>query len=124
VKNLPIGLKILIIVALAAVVIVVVQEQRAAAREAGWEALAAASNAGNTIESLESAAQATKDTAAEPWAAFQLARKLYDQGGTAQFERARLVAQQALDRYPDHAAAAHLARIIAAVDSLTRLAPG
>lgn len=122
-KNIPIGVKIIIIVALAAVAIVVVQQQRAAAREAGWEALAAAANAGGTVEALESAAQAAKDTAAEPWVAFLLARKLYDDGGAPQLERARLVAQQALDRYPEHAAAAHLARIIAAVDSMQRLAP-
>ncbi len=122
-KNLPIGVKILIGIAVVAVAIVVIQQQRAASEQNAWEALAKALQAGSTVEALEAASQATKDSAAEPWTAFFLARKLYDSGETAQFERARLVAQQALDRYPEHAAAAHLARIIAAVDSLTRLAP-
>jgi hypothetical protein len=124
VNKIPLALKVLLGLAIVAVVVVVLMEQRASSHEAGWEALSTAQRAGDTVESLETAAQAARGTDAEPWVDFLLARRLYDAGGKEQLDRARSVAQQALDRHPDSAAAAHLSRVIAAVDSLAQISSG
>ena len=123
-NKIPLALKVLLGLAIVAVVVVVLLEQRASSHEAGWDALSVAQRAGGTVESLETASQAARGTDAEPWVDFLLARRLYDAGGKDQLDRARSVAQQALDRHPDSAAAAHLTRVIAAVDSITQATSG
>ena len=123
-NKIPIGLKVLLGLAIVAVVLVIVQEQRSASQAAGWDALATAERAGSTVEAFETASQAARGTDAEPWVDFLLARRLYDAGTKEQLERARQVAQQALDRDPDGAAASYLSRLIAAVDSLTQTSSG
>ncbi|MBM4131900.1 hypothetical protein FJ250_12890 [bacterium] len=109
-------------IAVLAVIGLVVLQQRHAADEAGWNALAVAAGKGGNIEALRKAALNSKDTTAEPWVAVQLATALYDEGGPANFEQARVVARQALERFPDHPASSLLSNLLAALDSFA--APG
>jgi hypothetical protein len=117
-KNMPKAFQILIAVGLIAVVVLVIRQQRHAADAAGWDAVGQAERAGGTVESLREASQSAKGTSAEPWAAVRLALALYDEGGASNRDQARSIAQQALDRFADHPAAAHLSKLVAAVDSL------
>ena len=123
-KNIPLALKVILGVAVVAVLVVLFAQHRASSQAAGWEALGTAERAGNTLEALETASQAARGTAAEAWVDFLLARRLYDEGGAAKLERARQIAQQALDRHPDEAVAAYLSRLIAATESLSKLTTG
>ena len=120
-KNIPIALRFVIGAAVIAIVILFVQERRIAASAAGWDAAAVAARAGNSVESLETAVQTAKDTDAEPWLTFLLARRLYDQGGHDSLDRAHSLAQQALARFPNHAAAADLTKVVQATESLLKL---
>jgi hypothetical protein len=124
VNKIPLALKVILGVAIAAVIIVVLSQQRAASQAAGWDALAAAERAGGSPEALESASQAAHGTDAEPWVELLLARSLYDAGGKDQLERARLVAQQALDRHPEGEVAGYLRQLVAAIDSFTQVGAG
>ncbi|HEX5010269.1 MAG TPA: hypothetical protein VFY71_07700 [Planctomycetota bacterium] len=123
-NKMPWALKIILGVAAAAVIIVVVTEQRAVSQAAGWDALSAAEAAGGSPESLQTASQAAHGTDAEPWVELLLARSLYDAGGKDQLERARLVAQQALDRHPEGEVAGYLRQLVAAIDSFVQLGAG
>lgn len=104
--------------AVVAVLVLVFREQQQAADAAGWEAYGQAERAGDTIESLRDAAQTAKDTSAEPWLAMRLSLALYEEGGASNLDQARTIAQQALERHADHAVAAHLSKLVAAIDSL------
>ena len=123
-NKIPLALKVILGVAIAAVSVVVLSEQRASSQAAGWDALAAAETAGGSPEALETASQGARGTAAEPWVEFLLARSLYDAGGKDQLERARLVAQQALDRHPEGEVAGYLRQLVTAIDSFTQLGAG
>lgn len=109
---------LLIGAAVVAILVLVFREQRQAADAAGWEAYGQAERAGDTIEALRDAAQSAKDTSAEPWLAVRLSLALYEEGGESNLDQARSIAQQALERHADHAAAAHLSKLVAAIDSL------
>jgi len=122
-NKIPIGLRYLIVAAVVAIVVLVVQEQRAASRAAGWAALSKAMAAGNTPAALETALQSAKDTPAEPWITLQLGRSLYDAGGRENLERARGLAQQAIEHFPNHAARPELDRVLAAAESLLKILP-
>jgi cytochrome c-type biogenesis protein CcmH/NrfG len=123
-KNIPIALRFVIGAAIIAVVVLLVQAHRDAANAAGWDALTTADRASDTPEALQSALEAARDTPAEPWIAFQLAERLYAQGGRENMDRAKSVAQSALDRFADHPVAPSLKRVIESADSFLKLAPG
>jgi hypothetical protein len=120
-KNIPLVLRLIIGAAVVAVIVLLVQEQRAASRAAGWDAAAVAARAGNTVEALEAAVATSKDTDAEPWLTFLLARQLCDQGGHDNLDRAHSLAQQALQRFPNHPAAADLTKVVQSTESLLKL---
>jgi hypothetical protein len=118
-------LKVVIAVTVLAIVVVVIQSRRGEAEQQAWGHFAtarAASDNGPTVESLETARDQVRGSSAEPWVDYQLALKLYDAGGMDNFERARQVAQEALDRNPDHATADLLRNLVEALDTYT--APG
>lgn len=117
---MPKPLHLLLAVGLLAVVALVIRQQQEAADAAGWEALGRAERAGDTVEALREAAQAAKDTSAEPWTAVRLAQALYEEGSATSLDQARTVAQQALERHADHPAAAHLSKLVAAIETLRR----
>jgi hypothetical protein len=120
-KNIPIALRYVIGAALIAVIVLFVRERREASRAAGWDALATAERANETPEALEIALQSAKDTPAEPWIAFALAERLYEQGGRENFDRAKSIALSTLERYADHPAAPCLRRVADAADSFLKL---
>ena len=123
-KNIPLALEIVLGLAIASVIAVVFFQQRESSQAAGWDALATAERAGATPEALETASQSARGTPAEAWVDFLLARKLFDAGGKDQLERARLIAQQALDRHPDAQVASCLSHLVAAIDSYAQLGSG
>jgi len=118
-NSIPRAFQIIIGAALIAVLGLVVYQQRQATDDAGWTALAVAASKGGGIEALREAAQEAKDTSAEPWVAVQLATALYDEGAAASLDEARVIARQALDRFPTHPAASFLSSLLAALDSLS-----
>jgi predicted Zn-dependent protease len=121
-NRLPKAFQIIIGLAIVAVVGLVIHQQRKSSDDAGWTALAVAAGKGGDIEALREAALDAKDTSAEPWVAVQLSTALYDAGGAANVDQARVVARQALERFPGHPAASLLSSLLAALDSLA--APG
>ncbi len=117
-NRMPKAFQVIIAIAVVAILVLVIQQQRKSADEAGWTALAVAAGKGGNVEALREAAADSKDTSAEPWVAVQLATALYDEGGPANVEQARVVARQALERFPDHPASSLLSSLLAALDSL------
>jgi hypothetical protein len=123
-KNIPIALRYILGAAVLAVIVLGIQAWRESAKAAGWDALAEADRKNDTPDALAEALRLAKDTPAEPWVAFTLASRLYEQGGHDNMDRAHTVAQQALDRYPEHPAAPSLKRVVETTDSFLKLAPG
>jgi len=115
-------LKVVIAVTVLAVVVVVIQSRRGAAEQQAWGHYAAARADGLSVEALETARDQVRGSSAEPWVDYSLALKLYDTGGAENFERARQVAQEAIDRHPDHTTTELLRGLVRALESFT--APG
>jgi hypothetical protein len=113
-------LKVMIAATVIIITVVVIQSRRGSAEEQAWGHYAAARAQGLTVEALETARDQVRGTTAEPWVDYQLALKLYDTGGRENFERSRQVAQEALDRHPDHAAAELLRTLIDALETFVR----
>lgn len=114
-------LKVLLAMTVLAVVIVVIQSQGQDAETDAWGHLAAARAQGLTVEALETARDQVRGSSAEPWLDCQLAVKLYEAGGAESFERARQVAQEAIDRHPEHVTSERLRNLIAAIASFEPL---
>jgi hypothetical protein len=87
-----------------------------------WEALGSASRT-DTVEALEAARDQVSGGPAKPWIEYELAMRLYDLGGRENFDRARQVAQGALDAHPTHATAPWLRELIAAMSSYDSAQP-
>lgn len=102
-------------VAITAIVVVVVRDRMEAGESQAWERLAQARVAGFGIENLEDLRQEVAGTSAEPWVAFHLAMQFYDSG--TDYDRARQVAEAAIESFPDHATAPLLVRLVDAVKS-------
>lgn len=117
-NKVPKAFQIIIALAVVAVAGLVIHQQRTSADDAGWTALAVAAGKGGDIDALREAAVDAQGTTAEPWVAVQLSTALYDAGGPANVDQARVVARQALERFPEHPAASLLSRLLAALDSL------
>ena len=115
-------LKVLVAVTVVAIAVVVIQSQRTVAEQQAWGRFAEAREQGLSVESLETARDQVRGTSAEPWVDYQLALKLYDTGGTENFERARQVAQEAIDRHSGHATSELLRKLIVALESFDRQA--
>ena len=102
-------------VAVTAILVVVVRDRLEASDLAGWDRLAEARSGGFTVEKLEKAWIEADGTSAEPWAAYQLAMLLYDEG--TDMDRAKQVADAALRAFPDHPIAPMLDSLLQALDS-------
>jgi hypothetical protein len=110
-------LKVVIAVTVVAIAVVVIQSRKGVAEQQAWGHYAEARAAGLTLESLETARDQVRGSTAEPWVDYQLALKYYDAGGAENFERARQVAQEAIDRHPKHATAETLRGLVTALES-------
>jgi hypothetical protein len=117
----PIVRTILLATCAAIVGVVIYHQFFRADADAAWEALGVAS-ASQSVQALEAARDQISGGSAKAWADYQLAIRLYDQGGSENFERARQVAQSALAANSDHATAPWLQRLVAAIGTYDRAA--
>jgi hypothetical protein len=81
-----------------------------------WEALGSATRS-DTVQALEAARDQVSGGPAKPWIEYELAMRLYDLGGRENFDRARQVAQSAVDAHPTHVTAPWLRELITAMSS-------
>jgi len=103
--------------AVLAMIGVLISETRTAAVNDAWSALALARLDEDPIPALESAREAADGTSAEPWASFELAMMLYDDGGAEERQRAEQVAQATITEHPDHAVAPLLQKLLTALNT-------
>lgn len=111
------AIKLLVAGAVIAIVIVIFQSQRQEDEQSGWIQYGTAEAQSLDVAALEAARDQTHGTSAEPWVAYQLALKLWEAGGRTNLDRSRQIAQEALDRFPDHPAAARFRRLVEVVES-------
>ena len=109
--------KIAGILAVAAIGVVVVMSMAERKEEAAWAIWADDLVTADEIESLENARDRAESTSAEPWISYRLAIRLQDEGGDANFDRARQIAAQYLERFPDHVVAPLFEDLIRVLDT-------
>ncbi len=101
-------LKVAAGIAVIAIVLVVWQAQAQATNEDFWAELA---RPDATVDDLEQLRARSRGTDLEPWVAYSLASRLYDDGDLS---RARQIAEESGAAHPNHACAGWLANLAAA----------
>ncbi len=122
-SSLPTWGKVAIAAALAAIVVVIVRTKAAQAEEEAWALLAHPDYKLNTVASLESIRDRAEGSSVEPWVSYQLAAKLFEDGGEENFARAEQVSQETLDRHPDHAVSPLLRQLLESISSYEVVPP-
>src|SRR5262249_11576779 len=117
------ALRVLVVLALATLVGIIFQQRREAAERAGWDHFAEAHDQGMTVAALETAKDQAKGSPAEPWLNFELALKLYEQGTSADLERASQIAKEAESQFSSHPAGEACRKLQAAISSFQSPAP-
>ena len=100
------------IIAVLATVVVVFQEMSASSEQEAWASLDATMASEEPIPALESAREVTRGTSAGPWASYQLAVALYEEGTVADIQRAEQVAQSSISENPGHATTELLQKLL------------
>ena len=95
-------------IAVIAIAVVVWQGQSEASAEGFWTEL---SRPDVTVDELEELRAKSLGSDLEPWAAYSLASRLYDEGD---LQRARQIAEESGAGHPNHACAPWLAKLAAA----------
>ncbi len=114
---MPSWAKVAIAAAAVAIVFVVARNLKAQADEEAWAVVGSEAVLQGDIEAMEAAREQVKGSSAATLLSLMLSQRLYELGGTQNFERARQVAGEALDSDPDHRLASNLRRVLEAVDS-------
>ena len=101
--------------AVLAIIFVLISETRAAGERDAWAAVALARFEEDPIPAMESAREAAAGTPAEPWASYELAMMLYDEGGASELQRAAQVAESTIAEHPNHAVTGLLQKLLGAL---------
>ena len=117
-NNMDRLVKFIAIAVVASLALVFYIDRAESAQAEAWQALAAARQAGMSIESLETALEQTRGTDAEPFARVQLAAACLAEGTAESIQRARQVADEGLAAQPGSTTSAWLSKLSNAAMSL------